>query len=288
MARANSAGTVWRLHMALKALTQLGPRCGDDTWQMEDSAEIASPDPAPQRPTRSELCRPDGTPVKIVVIDDERVVAEMVSMTLRSEGADVAMAWDGTGAISAVRHVHPDMVILDPRLPDMASMHFLRTLREISPGLPILLLKAPKGELDRAFGVAAGEPWLAKPFSAEAILLRVRTMLQRNGVELYNGSTRLVVGDLDLDEDSRQVLRGGESISMTYTEFELLRFLMRNSHRVVTKQEILNRVWPYDFTGRVSVVELYVSYLRRKIDMGRQPLIRTLRHTGYILKSADL
>lgn len=254
---------------------------------MEDSAEIGPSAPRPQRPARAELYRPDGTPARILVIDAERVVAELVSMTLRSEGADVTVAWDGTNAMSAVGQMHPDMAILDPTLPDMASMRFLKAVREISPGLPILLLKSPKGEVDRTFGVAAGEPWLAKPFSPEAILLRVRTMLQRNGVKLHHESTHLIIGDLELDEDSREVTRGGKSIKLTHTEFELLRFLMRNSHRVVTKQEILNRVWPYDFAGRVSVVELYVSYLRRKIDSGRQPLIRTLRHTGYILKSTD-
>lgn len=252
---------------------------------MQDPTEIVSPDPVPQRPAHSELCRPDNTPVRGLVIDDERVVAEMVSMTLRSEGADVVMAWDGAGAISAVRRIHPDIVILDPRLPDMDGVQCLRVLRECSPGVPILLLKATRDELDRVFRIAAGEPWLAKPFSPETILLRVRTMLQRSRIELRHGSFRLVVDDLELDEDSRQVMRGGESVDLTPTEFELLRFLMRNSHRVVTKQEILNRVWPYDFTGRVSVVELYISYLRRKIDAGRQPLIRTLRHTGYILRT---
>jgi two-component system OmpR family response regulator len=168
----------------------------------------------------------------------------------------------------------------------MASMQFLKALREISAGLPILLLKSRTGELDPTLRVTAGEPWLAKPFSPEGLLLRVRIMLQHNGVMSTNSSTRLAVNDLELDEESREVRRSGASIDLTHTEFELLRFLMRNSHRVVTKQEILNRVWPYDFAGRVSVVELYVSYLRRKIDVGRQPLIRTLRHTGYILRSA--
>lgn len=252
---------------------------------MADPGEIVWPDPAPQRPTRSELCRPEGTPVRVLVIDDERVVAEMVSMTLQSQGADVVMAWNGAGAISAVRRVDPDIVIFDPRLPDMASMQCLRILRESSPGVPILLLKAAEDELDRAFRIAAGEPWLAKPFSPEAILLRVRMMLQRSGITLCSGSTHLIFGDLELDEDSRQVTRGGESVYLTPTEFELLRFLMRNSHRVLTKQEILNRVWPYDFRGRISVVELYISYLRRKIDVGHRPLIRTLRHAGYILKT---
>ncbi|MGX9791768.1 response regulator transcription factor [Mycobacterium sp. MMS18-G62] len=231
--------------------------------------------------------RADGTPVKILVVDSERMVAEMVSMTLRCEGAEVATAGDAVTAVAAARRYRPDVAIVDPRLPDADGMELLQLLRDQQPGLLSLpLLTSADGEPDRKVRFAAGDRWLAKPFSLDDVLSRVRTMLRRAGVELHYNSAVMTVGDLVLNEDSREVFRDGNYIQLSHNEFELLRYFVRNAHRVVTKQQILGRVWPYDYSGRSNVVELYVSYLRKKIDHERSPMIHTLRRTGYIFKAA--
>jgi two-component system OmpR family response regulator len=177
-----------------------------------------------------------------------------------------------------------DLAIIDPRLPDMDGNRCLHTLREQQSGLRILLLNAAHGEPDRVTRAAAGEHWVSKPFSLEEVLLKVRVMLRRTGVQLLSNQAELVAGDLVLDEDSREVVRGGDVVHLSYMEFELLRFFVRNTNRVVTKRQILGHVWPYDFAGRSSVVELYVSYLRKKVDARGTPLIHTLRRAGYIFK----
>jgi two-component system OmpR family response regulator len=232
------------------------------------------------------LCRADGSPIKVLVGDDERLVAEMISMALRYEGAEVIMAGDGARTLSAAQGAHVDVAIVNSALPDMDGARCLRMLCQQHPGLLVLLLSAVPGGPDRVTRAAAGEHWLAKPFSLEELLLKVRVMLRRSGVPLRGNDVEMVVDDLVLNEDTREVTRDGQPVRLTYTEFELLRFFMRNAHRVVTKSEILRRVWPYDFAGRPSVVELYISYLRKKIDVDRTPLIHTLRRTGYILKYA--
>ncbi len=142
---------------------------------------------------------------------------------------------------------------------------------------------------DRIAGLTAGgDDYVTKPFSIEEVVLRLRALLRRTGgVASESGGTKIVVGDLVLDEDSHEVTRGGgDLITLTATEFELLRFMMRNSKRVLSKAQILDRVWSYDFGGRSNIVELYVSYLRKKIDSGREPMIHTLRGAGYVLKPA--
>ncbi len=157
------------------------------------------------------------------------------------------------------------------------------------PRLPLLLLTAKDSVEDRIAGLTAGgDDYVTKPFSLEEVVLRLRALLRRTGVTSETGGAKIVVGDLVLDEDSHEVTRGGESISLTATEFELLRFMMRNSKRVLSKAQILDRVWSYDFGGRSNIVELYVSYLRKKIDSGREPMIHTLRGAGYVLKPAAL
>jgi two-component system, OmpR family, response regulator len=251
-------------------------------------AARSEPVAAPAHPTvGAALSRADGTPVKVLVVDAERVVADMVSMTLRYEGADVSTAGDAATAIAAARRQQPDVAIIDPRLPDCDGMALLSSLRDEQPGLLSLpLLSSADGEPDRHVRFTAGDRWLAKPFSLEDVLSRVRMMLRRAGVELLHDSGVMTVGDLVLDEDSREVSRAGQYIRLSHTEFELLRFFVRNTRRVVTKQQILGRVWPYDYAGRSSAVELYVSYLRKKIDYGRAPMIHTLRRTGYIFKAA--
>ncbi len=231
--------------------------------------------------------RADGSPISVLVVDDETVLAEMVSMALRYEGWDITTANDGASAISAARTARPDVVVLDVMLPDMSGLEVLRRLREQNPSLPVLLLTAKDAVEDRIAGLTAGgDDYVTKPFSIEEVVLRLRALLRRTGVTTEDSGAQIVVGDLVLDEDSHEVTRGGDPITLTSTEFELLRFMMRNSKRVLSKAQILDRVWSYDFGGRSNIVELYISYLRKKIDNGRPPMIHTLRGAGYVLKPA--
>ena len=231
--------------------------------------------------------RADGNPIRVLVVDDEPVLAELVSMALRYEGWDITTASDGAGAIAAARGNPPDVVVLDVMLPDMSGLDVLRTLRAQIPGLPLLLLTAKDSVEDRIAGLTAGgDDYVTKPFSLEEVVLRLRALLRRTGVSSADGGAKLIVGDLVLDEDSHEVTRGGDEISLTATEFELLRFMMRNSKRVLSKAQILDRVWSYDFGGRSNIVELYISYLRKKVDSGREPMIHTLRGAGYVLRPA--
>lgn len=233
------------------------------------------------------MCRADGQPVTVLVVDDEPVLAEMVSMALRYEGWNIATAGDGLSAIAAARAERPDVVVLDVMLPDMSGLDVLHKLRQEHPGLPVLLLTAKDAVEDRIAGLTAGgDDYVTKPFSIEEVVLRLRALLRRTGVTTVDSGAQLVVGDLVLDEDSHEVTRAGEPISLTSTEFELLRFMMRNAKRVLSKAQILDRVWSYDFGGRSNIVELYISYLRKKIDNGREPMIHTLRGAGYVLKPA--
>ena len=233
------------------------------------------------------MCRADGNPINVLVVDDESVLAEMVSMALRYEGWNIATAGDGSAAIAAARAQRPDVVVLDVMLPDMSGLDVLHKLREENPQLPVLLLTAKDAVEDRIAGLTAGgDDYVTKPFSIEEVVLRLRALLRRTGVTTVDSGAQLVVGDLVLDEDSHEVTRAGEPISLTSTEFELLRFMMRNSKRVLSKAQILDRVWSYDFGGRSNIVELYISYLRKKIDSGREPMIHTLRGAGYVLKPA--
>lgn len=233
------------------------------------------------------MCRADGNPINVLVVDDEPVLAEMVSMALRYEGWNISPAGDGESAIAAARNQRPDVVVLDVMLPDMSGLDVLHKLRGEIPQLPVLLLTAKDAVEDRIAGLTAGgDDYVTKPFSIEEVVLRLRALLRRTGVTTVDSGAQLVVGDLVLDEDSHEVTRAGEPISLTSTEFELLRFMMRNSKRVLSKAQILDRVWSYDFGGRSNIVELYISYLRKKIDNGRDPMIHTLRGAGYVLKPA--
>ncbi len=233
------------------------------------------------------MCRADGNPINVLVVDDEAVLAEMVSMALRYEGWNISTAGDGSSAIATARAQRPDVVVLDVMLPDMSGLNVLHKLREENPQLPVLLLTAKDAVEDRIAGLTAGgDDYVTKPFSIEEVVLRLRALLRRTGVPTVDSGAQLVVGDLVLDEDSHEVTRAGEPIALTSTEFELLRFMMRNSKRVLSKAQILDRVWSYDFGGRSNIVELYISYLRKKIDNGREPMIHTLRGAGYVLKPA--
>src|SRR6202165_1070480 len=237
------------------------------------------------QPQRVVMRRADGHPIRVLVVYDEAVRAELMSMALRYEGWDISTAGDGATAIALARDNPPDVVVLDVMLPDMSGLDVLHKLREQLPRLPLLLLTAKDSVEDRIAGLTAGgDDYVTKPFSLEEVILRLRALLRRTGVASETGGAKLVVGDLVLDEDSHEVTRGAEVIGLTATEFELLRFMMRNSKRVLRKAQILDGCWSYAFGGRSSIVELYVSYLRKKIDSGREPMIHTLRGAGYVLK----
>jgi len=236
----------------------------------------------------TELRRPDGSAVRVLVVDDEPTLAELLSMALRYEGWDVRSAGDGMTAVRTARDFRPDAVVLDMMLPDIDGLEVLRRLRGESPDVPVLFLTAKDSVEDRITGLTAGgDDYVTKPFSLEEVVARLRGLMRRMGRAPMRAESQLIVGDLTLDEDSHEVRRGGDLVSLTATEFELLRYLMRNPRRVLSKSQILDRVWNYDFGGQANVVELYISYLRKKIDAGRNPMIHTMRGAGYVLKPAD-
>jgi two-component system, OmpR family, response regulator len=229
--------------------------------------------------------RPDGTPIRVLVVDDEPSLAELLASVLRYEGWDIRTAGDGTSAVRAAREFQPDAVVLDVMLPDFSGLEVLRRVRAEQPHVCVLFLTARDAVEDRVAGITAGgDDYVTKPFSLEEVLARLRGLLRRAGVARARTGSELTVADLTMDEEAREVRRGGELIELTATEFELLRFLMRNPRRVLSKAQILDRVWNYDFGGQAHVVELYISYLRKKIDAGREPLIHTVRGVGYVLK----
>ncbi|WP_223863629.1 MULTISPECIES: response regulator transcription factor [unclassified Streptomyces] len=237
---------------------------------------------------RTELLRPDGSPVRVLVVDDESALADLLSMALRYEGWEVRTAGDGAEAIRTTRELRPDVVVLDIMLPDMDGLTVLGRLRRELPDVPVLFLTARDAVEDRIAGLTAGgDDYVTKPFSLEEVVARLRGLLRRSGAAAARSESVLAVGDLILDEDSHEVSRGGQEIHLTATEFELLRYLMRNPRRVLSKAQILDRVWSYDFGGQANVVELYISYLRRKIDAGRSPMIHTRRGAGYLIKPGE-
>jgi len=253
---------------------------GDDTRGSNTSGEV-------RRAELPRLVRPDGTAVRVLVIDDEPSLTDLLGMALRYEGWDVADAATGMAAMRRIREFRPDVVVLDWMLPDAEGPDVLRRLREVSPGVPVLFLTAKDSVADRITGLTAGgDDYVTKPFSLEEVVARLRALLRRTSVTAVAAEPVLRVGDLTLDEDSREVWRGENEITLTATEFELLRYLMRNPRRVLSKAQILDRVWNYDFGGQANVVELYISYLRKKIDAGADPMIHTMRGAGYVLKPA--
>ncbi len=233
------------------------------------------------------LQRLDGTPVRVLVVDDEANLTELLGMALRYEGWEVRSAATGMEAVRAAREFDPDAVVLDMMLPDFDGLEVLRRMRADNDNVPVLFLTAKDALEDRVSGLTAGgDDYVTKPFSLEEVVARVRALMRRTTIAMSSADSTLVVGDLSLDEDSHEVIRSGEEIHLTATEFELLRYLMRNPRRVLSKAQILDRVWNYDFGGQANVVELYISYLRKKIDAGREPMIHTMRGAGYVLKPA--
>lgn len=226
-------------------------------------------------------------PSRILVVDDEDALTDLLSMALRYEGWQTRAEGDGASALRTARDWRPDAVVLDVMLPDMDGLAVLGGLRRELAEVPVLFLTAKDALEDRIAGLTAGgDDYVTKPFSLEELVARLRGLLRRSGALTVRQESMLVVGDLALDEETHEVTRGGSEIQLTATEFELLRYLMRNPRRVLSKTQILDRVWSYDFGGRANVVELYISYLRRKIDAGRAPMIHTRRGAGYLIKAA--
>ncbi|MEK7662647.1 MAG: response regulator transcription factor, partial [Actinomycetota bacterium] len=236
-----------------------------------------------QAPIR--LTRADGSPIRVLVVDDEASLTDLLQMALRYEGWEIKTAADGSSAIATARDFRPDAIVLDIMLPDIDGLQVLQRLRADGNDVPVLFLTAKDALDDRIAGLTAGgDDYVTKPFSLEEVVARLRGLIRRSTLTVdANESPVLVVGDLELDEDSHEVRRAGRLIELTATEFELLRYLMRNPRRVVSKSQILDRVWDYDFGGKSSVVEIYISYLRKKIDAEGSPMLHTVRGAGYMI-----
>jgi len=211
-------------------------------------------------------------------------------MALQYEGWEIDVARDAREAVEKYRENTPDILVLDIMLPDMDGLRVLQQIREsdtYTPTTPTLFLTARDSVRDRVTGLTAGGDYMTKPFSLEELVARLRGLLRRSAYLTPADDKTLTVGDLELHNASREVTRGGVPISLTSTEFELLRFLMRNPRKALSRKEILRRVWDYDFGGRSTVVDLYVSYLRKKIDAGREPMLHTVRGVGYMLRPVE-
>ena len=233
------------------------------------------------------LTHPDGTPIRALVADDEPSLAELMSMGLRMAGWSVQVAGNGPSAVQAARDFRPDVLVLDVMMPGFDGVEVLERVRQFMPEVPALFLTAKDAVEDRITGLAAGgDDYVTKPFSMEEVMLRLHRLVQRSGAAAQDDA-ELIVGDLVLNTDTREVTRGGTAIQLTATQFELLRYLMENPRRVVSKAQILDRVWQYDFGGQANIVELYISYLRKKIDLDRTPMIHTVRGAGYVIKPAE-
>jgi two-component system OmpR family response regulator len=225
----------------------------------------------------------DGT--RVLVVDDEPNLAEVVTMALRFHGFTVETAATGHEALAAVGKFKPHLMVLDVMLPDMEGFEVASRLGAQRAGVPIIFLTARDATEDKVRGLSGGgDDYMTKPFSLEELVARIRTILRRTG-HASAESGRLVFEDLELDEESREVSRAGAPIELTATEYRLLRYLMLNPRRVMTRAQLLDHVWNYDFGGDGRVLETYISYLRKKLDAHGPSLIRTVRGVGYALQA---
>ncbi|HWX75483.1 MAG TPA: response regulator transcription factor [Solirubrobacteraceae bacterium] len=223
--------------------------------------------------------------LRVLVVDDEPNLVEVVSMALRYQGFEVDRAGDGREALAAVTRFKPHLIVLDVMLPDMEGFEVAARLGAQRAGVPIIFLTARDSTEDKVRGLSGGgDDYMTKPFSLEELVARVRAILRRSG-QASPESGRLSFEDLELDEETREVLRGGEAIELTATEYRLLRYLMLNPRRVLTRAQLLDHVWNYDFGGDGRVLETYVSYLRKKLDAHGPSLIKTVRGVGYALQA---
>jgi two-component system OmpR family response regulator len=232
---------------------------------------------------------------RVLVVDDEENVAHLVASVLKFDGFEVFTADTGRRALIAVAEHKPDLIVLDvmlggasgrPDPDDPDGFEVLRRLRAAGENVPVVFLTARDAGADRVAGLRAGaDDYVVKPFSLEELLARVHAVLRRAAPEPAARTSVITVDDLELDEDSREVRKAGVEVTLTTTEFELLRLLMRNERVVLSKSTILERVWQYDFGGSANIVEIYIGYLRKKVDTGERKLIHTIRGAGYVLKA---
>ena len=225
-----------------------------------------------------------GGGIRVLVVDDEQSITDAVATALRYEGFETREAATGRSAEKEIDDFRPDLVVLDVMLPDLDGFAIARRLRDGRQRTPVIFLTAKDATEDKLAGLAVGDDYVTKPFSLAEIVARVRAVLRRTREE---EDEILRFADLQLNEETREVWRADELVELTRTEFDLLRFFMLNPRRVLTKRQILDNVWHYDFGGDPNVVETYVSYLRKKLDRIGPPLIRTIRLVGYALREAE-
>ena len=232
--------------------------------------------------------QPQNPEARLLVVDDEPNIRELLSTSLRYAGFEVTAAANGREALDAAEEFQPDLAVLDVMLPDMDGFTVTRRLRSAGRHFPVVFLTARDGTEDKITGLTVGgDDYVPKPFSLDEVVARIRAVLRRTA-SLDDDAAVLRVDDLELDDDAHEVRRGGEVVDLSPTEFKLLRYLMMNPNRVLSKAQILDHVWEYDFNGDASIVESYISYLRRKIDVGgREKMIHTKRGVGYMLRTAD-
>ena len=224
---------------------------------------------------------------RILVVDDEPNILELLAASLRFAGFEVQTAADGRSALEVARSFGPDLLVLDVMMPGMDGFDVLRSLRGGGSRTPVLFLTARDAAEDKVQGLTlGGDDYVTKPFSLEEVVARIRAVLRRTGAGDGSAarSGRLSFADVELDEDSHEAWKAGEPVQLSPTEFKLLRYFMTNPRRVLSKAQILDHVWHYDFNGEANIVESYVSYLRRKIDTVEPRLLHTLRGVGYVLR----
>jgi len=221
---------------------------------------------------------------RVLVVDDESNITDLVTTALRYEGFEVASAHDGREALAAVESFRPDLMVLDVMLPDVDGFEVQRRLLDRGQPTPVVFLTARDATEDKVRGLTiGGDDYVTKPFSLDELVARIRSVLRRVQGAIP-AVDRLRFADLEMDEDAHEVRRGNRSIELTATEFSLLRFLLMNPRRVLSKAQILDHVWHYEFGGDPAIVETYISYLRKKVDAAEPPLIHTVRGVGYVLR----
>ena len=228
----------------------------------------------------------DNTNYRILVVDDESSISDLISTSLRFVGFDVRTAATGSQALTVAEEFKPHAVVLDVMLPDSDGFEVCRQLRSEGLNIGVLFLTAKDGMEDKVAGLTiGGDDYMTKPFSLEELVARLRALLRRIGVaEINTDDEKIRFADLELNEATHEVRRAGVLLEMSPTEFQLLRYLLINADRVVSKSQILDHVWQYDFRGDAGIVETYISYLRKKIDIFNPPLIHTVRGVGYRLR----
>ncbi|TDC09489.1 response regulator transcription factor [Nonomuraea longispora] len=222
---------------------------------------------------------------RLLIVEDDPNILELLAASLRFAGFDVTTAKSGLDAVAAVQRHRPDLVVLDVMLPDLDGFEIVRRLRGGGLRTPVVFLTARDETEDKIRGLTiGGDDYVTKPFSLEEVIARIHAVLRRTSGEPQSAPPRLTFADIELDEESHEVWRGGNAVALSPTEFKLLRYFMTNAGRVLSKPQILDHVWDYDFRGEVGIVESYVSVLRRKIDNRSPRLIHTLRGVGYVLR----